>query len=153
LAQGAQGIVKFGMRPRKFNLKRKIEDPPSTEGQRRKLEDLASKATYTGNPVHKRSPGDYGLTPPASPRPGKTLCDGSGIFSRKVATEKLRLGIEKGLVSQGYGGNWPQNVWAVADNGVVLEAMLEDGKGRYHGYPLQSADPLVQEIKKRWSQP
>ena len=46
---------------------------------------LQKNATYEGSPYHKRNPGDFGLTPPAAPRPDKTLCDEAGITSRSVA--------------------------------------------------------------------
>lgn len=139
------------MQRRKANPKRKIEETPGTDERRKYLERKAREASYTGNPVHKRNPGDFNLFPPASPRPGKTLCDGAEILSRKEATKRLRLGIKKGLVSVAVRDDWPQNVWAVAANGTVLEGMLEDSYGRYHGYPLQSDDPLIDEIRRRWT--
>jgi len=40
----------------------------------------ANAVRYGGNPEHKRSPGNFGLIPPAAPRADKTLCDGAGIF-------------------------------------------------------------------------
>ena len=33
------------------------------------LEQMAHSIRYGGNPEHKRNPGDFGLTPPAQPRP------------------------------------------------------------------------------------
>lgn len=37
------------------------------------LAKLASQVKYGGNPEHKRNPGNFGLTPPSGPRPGKSL--------------------------------------------------------------------------------
>jgi hypothetical protein len=46
---------------------------------------------------------------------------------------------------------WPKAVWAVTDEGVVLEARLDDAeRGSYHGYPVPESDPLAAEIRKRW---
>jgi len=40
---------------------------------------------------------------------------------------------------------------AVADNGVPLEAMLENAEtGAYHGYPMLPIDPLVEDVRTRW---
>ncbi|MEZ5583130.1 MAG: hypothetical protein R3F37_10525 [Candidatus Competibacteraceae bacterium] len=61
-----------------FNLKRRIAKAPA----RKDLDRIANAVRYGGNPEHKRNPGDFGLTPPASPRPDKTLCDGAHIFKR-----------------------------------------------------------------------
>ena len=104
---------------------------------------------YGGNPEHKRSPGDFGLTPPASPRPLKTLCDQVHIFTRSEATRLLRAGFKKGLFSVQERNGWPQNVWAVTDAGQPLEAQLESD-GQYHGYPMQEADPFCKEVLDRW---
>jgi len=119
--------------------------------ERAELEALADRSRYGGNPEHKRNPGDFGLTPPSSPRPAKTLCDDAGVSRREAAHELLRSGIRDGLVSQQSRGNWPQNVWAVSDGGVPFEASLENQEtGTYHGYPMMAADPLRAEIKARW---
>lgn len=60
---------------------------------------LAERITYGGNPEHKRSPGDYRLTPPSSPRPGKTLCDGEHTILKVEAVALLRAGLQKGMMS------------------------------------------------------
>jgi len=40
---------------------------------------------------------------------------------------------------------------AVADNGVAVEAVLENPTaGTYHGYPLPESDPLAGEVIRRW---
>ncbi len=80
-----------------FNPKRrmlKLEDCDFEQ-----LASLASQVQYGGNPEHKRNPGDFGLTPPSGPRPGKSLCDTVKIFTKQQALELLRQGIASGLVS------------------------------------------------------
>ncbi|QVL51302.1 MAG: hypothetical protein KFB96_06900 [Thiocapsa sp.] len=108
---------------------------------------------YGGNPEHKRNPGDFGLTPPAAHcRPDKSLCDGVGIMTRRAALKHLRAGVQQGLVSQQRRDGWPQNIWAVTDNGDPLEAMLENaGQGVYHGYPMPQDDPFRAEVPGRWN--
>jgi hypothetical protein len=90
------------------------------------LERLAGVVHYRGNGEHKRNPGDFDLPPPLGPRPGKTLCDGTSIFQRRVALHLLREGIRRGLVSEQARGSYPQNVWAVSDAGIALEAQLDN---------------------------
>lgn len=129
----------------KSNPKRRIQlqnTPPDPK--------LAERLVYTGNPLHKRNPGDFDLDPPGAARPGKTLCDGSGIFSRSEAFKLLQQGFAKGLVSVQTRDGWPQNIWAVSASQIPLEAQHE-GNGRYHGYPLQQFDPLREEVLARWS--
>jgi hypothetical protein len=105
---------------------------------------------YTGNPEHKRTPGDFNLTPPASPRCGKTLCDEARILKRSIALALLKAGFNKGLVDQRWQGDgWPQLVWAVSDDGIALEAQRE-GDGVYHGYPMQDIDPLRDVVLSAW---
>jgi hypothetical protein len=59
--------------------------------------------------------------------------------------------MRKGLVSVQERNGWPQNVWAVAANGVPVEAMLENQEiGTYHGYPMLTGDPLRDEVLRRW---
>ena len=115
------------------------------------MNELASRVRYGGNPEHKKNPGDFGLTPPVSPRPDKTLCDATGIFERNVAEELLKSGIRKGLVSVQKRGEFPQNVWAVTDKGLPVEAQLENAfKGTYHGYPVAPTDPFREQILDVW---
>src|SRR5581483_8636497 len=81
-----------------FNPKRALHDPAALSPAQ--VERWAEAAHYSGNPEHKRNPGDFGLTPPAAARMGKTLCDKAGIFSRSTALELLRDGFRRGLVSR-----------------------------------------------------
>lgn len=140
------------MRPRRTtNPKRRVRPEPAGATEVQGLESLAAKAQYGGNPEHKRNPGDFGLDPPSLPRQGKSLCDQAGIFSRTKALSLLRRGIRQGLVSVQERQGWPQNVWAVTETGIALEAMLENAhQGVYHGYPMQDGDPLLDVILQRW---
>lgn len=115
------------------------------------LERLAGVAHYRGNGEHKRNPGDFGLPPPLGPRPGKTLCDGASIFQRRVALQLLREGIRRGLVSEQVRGSYPQNVWAVSDAGIALEAQLDNREtGSYHGYPMLDDDAFREKVIAKW---
>lgn len=141
------------MKPRRttFNPKRKIRPAPATDAERMHLKQLSMQVGYGGNPEHKSNPGDFHLT--GNPRPGKTLCDTADIFTHREATELLREGVRRGLVSNLSEQGWPVNVWAVGANGVPLEAQLENaGLGTFHGYPMPEADPFREKVLKRWRQ-
>jgi hypothetical protein len=132
---------------RKFNTKRKIRNVTDPAV----LIQLSARVLYVGNPAHKMNPGDFGLTPPASPRPDKTLCDGAKIFERNKAQSLLREGVQRGLISAKDRAGLPQNIWAVSDDGLPLEAQLDNQeKATYHGYPMPAGDPLRKEILRRW---
>jgi hypothetical protein len=129
------------------NPKPKFKASPPREW----LSELSGKVHYTGNPAHKLNPGDFGLTPPSSPRPDKTLCDGARIFQKEEAQELLREAIRRGLVSEQDRNGYPQKVWAVSNNGVPLEAQLENQDiGTYHGYPLQEDSAPWHFVLERW---
>ncbi len=133
-----------------FNPKRRIA-PAAALSPDADRAALAQSARYEGNPEHKGSPNDYGLTPPADPRPGKTLCDASGSFPKTLAQVLLKSGFHKGMVSEQQRNGWPQNVWAVSDQGVPYEAELENrDQGAYHGYPMPLADSFRQTILEEW---
>lgn len=141
------------MKPRVncFNPKRKIAVAGEFSVDAR--ENLAKSAKYGGNPEHKRSPGDYGLTPPTSPRPGKTLCDAVRQVLKDEATELLKSGFRKGMISVQRAGAWPQNVWALSENGEVYEAQLENSnQGIYHGYPMPINDDFRIIVIREWGQ-
>jgi len=131
----------------RFNSKRRISQGVA----RAALARLASDIRYGGNPEHKRNPGDFGLTPPASPRPDKSLCDTVSVFLRDEALQLLRSGVERGLVSERFVGRFPQNIWAVTADGIPLEGELENCEmGQYHGYPLPEADPFREVVLAAW---
>ena len=132
----------------RFNSKRRIKEPAGLAG----MEQLAQRVQYTGNPAHKRNPGDFGLNPPAQPRDDKTLCDDAGIFTKSEAQRLLREGVQRGLISEHTRGEFPQNVWAVTEDGCPLEAELENRtQGAYHGYPVPGNDPFRERILERWN--
>lgn len=134
----------------RFNSKRRIIDPrPQVEI----LSDLARRIKYVGHPQHKRNPGDFALTPPAQPRPDKTLCDLVGIFRVAEAQQWLEAGARRGMVSENLQDGFPKHIWAVTDTGIVLEAKYSNvGPGHYHGYPLFEPDPFRQVVIARWRQ-
>ena len=72
------GVMK--RRNGQFNSKRKMLKVEECDFEG--LAKLASEAKYGGNPEHKRNPGDFGLTPPSGPRPGKSLCDSVKVFTK-----------------------------------------------------------------------
>lgn len=138
------------MRPRSgYNPKRKIAPQDAmTEEQRA---DLVRRSGYGGNPEHKRNPEDYDLTPPASPRPGKTLCDAAGRILKADAERLLANGIAKGMVSTRQLNGWPQNVWVVTDTGAAFESQLENqDQGVYHGYPMPTDDDFRETVLEEW---
>ncbi|MEE1935544.1 hypothetical protein V0R50_20115 [Pseudomonas sp. 148P] len=133
----------------KFNLKRRIAGPGYWAVQR--LDELKASISYGGNPEHKMNPGDFGLEPPADPRQGKSLCDVAQIFTRAEALKLLQAGLDRGLVSDRENNGWPKNIWSVTDNGVPMEAQLENPEtGKYHGYPMPDSDPLASDVIARW---
>jgi hypothetical protein len=134
-----------------FNPKRRLCTDAQLDQRRHTLEEFAKRARYTGNPEHKRNPGDFGLDPPSSPRPGKTLCDLVAIHTQAAALALLQAGLRKGLISAQERGGWPQNVWAVTADGEPLEAQLA-GDGIYHGYPMPQDDPFREDVLARWNQ-
>lgn len=135
-----------------FNSKRRVQADPVTPENWAHLAEIAGRVRYVGSPLHKRNPADFGLQPPASPRQGKTLCDGA-VDRHVVAQHLLETAVRKGLVSLQVRNGWPQNVWAVTDSGVALEAQLDNEQlGTYHGYPMTHADPLREQVVLRWGQ-
>ena len=115
------------------------------------LSSLIDFVNYSGNPEHKRNPGDFGLMPPSQPRADKTLCDIVGVFRWQEATKLLKEGVRKGLISEQEQNGYPQNIWAVTEDLLPLEAQLENaGKGTYHGYPMPETDPFREEVLAKW---
>lgn len=139
------------MRKRRgFNPKRRIESAERLSAAQKQA--LANSVNYGGNPEHKRSPGDYGLTPPSAKRPSKTLCDAKGAFPKEMALGLLRAGVAKAMVSVQRVGRFPQNIWAVGDDQEPYEAQLENREiGTYHGYPMPLADTFRATVLEEWS--
>ena len=113
---------------------------------------LREHASYEGVPYHKRSPGDFGLEPPAAPRPDKTLCDEAGVTARATAQGLLTRAIEGGLASEHEGApGFPKQLWVVDDGGRPFEAMYGGSRaGAYHGYPIRQDDPFFREVIAAW---
>lgn len=138
------------MRRTRFNPKWRMRQskPPDEE-----LQLLVNSVKYAGNPEHKRNPGDFRLTPPVQPRADKSLCDDARVFTLREATELLREGVQRGLISEQVSGpnRYPQNIWVVTRDGIPLEAQLENSEmGTYHGYPIPDTDPFQEEVLRRW---
>lgn len=131
----------------KFNPKRRIAVAGSLPQS--ELDRLAEEVTYSGNPEHKRSPGDFGLIPPASPRRAKTLCDICAVFRKDEALGLLREGLRRGSVSEVFIDGWPKQIWAITKSGIVLEAQ-RDGVRCYHGYPLAPGDAFSESVVRVW---
>ena len=130
-----------------FNNKRRFKDPVDTNA----INEILYRIHYGGNPEHKRNPGDFGLTPPSQPRPDKSLCDTVGIFHKAEAEKLLLDGLRRGLVSQNWRQGFPQNIWAVTEDGTTVEAQLENAlKGTYHGYPMPQSDHFSKAVIQRW---
>jgi hypothetical protein len=138
------------LKRRTFNPKRRICTKQEFQSLQDILSTLLENVRYRGNPEHKRNPGDFGLTPPSAPRPGKTLCDEVQIFSRTEALRLLQEGLRRGMFSPQERNGWPQNVWAVTQRGEPLEAQRESD-GIYHGYPMPEADPFREKVLERWA--
>lgn len=138
------------MKKRKgYNPKRRIA--PAAQWPEEKCRAVAGRVRYGGNPEHKSRPGDYGLVPPANPRPGKTLCDAAGEFPKARAEQSLREGLLRGIVSTQESGGWPQNIWSVA-HGEPYEAQLENNdQGVYHGYPMPKDDDFRNIVLAEWT--
>jgi hypothetical protein len=132
-----------------YNPKRRIA--PVDMFSLNERQALSKRVQYGGNPEHKSSPGKYGLTPPAQPRPGKTLCDANRQIPKEEVVELLRRGILKGMISQCEPGHWPKNIWAVSAEGEAFEAQLENPQlGIYHGYPMPEDDDLRRTVIQEW---
>lgn len=112
------------------------------------LKSLAKRMVYVGSAHHKRSPGDYGFHPPVSPRPWKSLCDGTRTILRAEAQKPLREGVTRGMLSEPAGDALPKYVWSVDPGGTAYEAKL--GTGGYHGYRLEDEDDMCSLVLKEW---
>ncbi len=141
--------MKSGVRKRKHNPKRRIDDAADSAS----LARLSAKVVYIGSGFHKRSPGDFGLVIPPQPRPNKTLCDAVHIYKRDTAQRLLQDGVTRSLISVQRRGEFPQNIWAVAPGDIALEAQLDNVEpATYHGYPMLAVDPLAKEVLRRWKE-
>ena len=117
---------------------------------RAELERFAHTAGYDGRSYHKSKPADYGLEPPASPRPTKSLCDDKRTVYLAEAKELLKCAIDLGMVSVVSDRNaLPKYAWAVDEDSEVYEAKLGNGR-HYHGYRLSRDDKMRKWILQEW---
>lgn len=111
---------------------------------------LARNIRYVGSGHHKRSPADYGLDR-TSPRPHKSLCDGSKTVSLREANALIKKGILSGMFSDFFINGHPKFIWSVGDDGEVYEAKTDIvALGAYHGYPLEEEDDMRNFISETW---
>lgn len=132
------------------NPKRRIA--PMHEVAPELLARIESEARYTGSALHKRRGADYGFTPPANPRPHKSLCDGGRVVARDEARALFREGVRRGMISTFREDGLPKYIWAVASDGRVYEAKIERGSCNYHGYELGEDDEVMRRlVGKEWN--
>ena len=106
---------------------------------------------YIPSPYHKSPQGSSGLPVAPKPLPGKTICDAPGSGDRLNATDLLKAGFRRGMVSERRRKDWPENVRAVDGDGVVYEAQLSNKeRGQYHGYPMKRGDSFADFIGNEW---
>ena len=116
------------------------------------LDGFAATARYDGRSYHKSKPADYGLDPPASPRPTKSLCDDKRTVYLAEAKELLQRAIGLGMVSAVSDSNeLPKYAWAVDEDDEVYEAKLGNDGRHYHGYRLSRDDKTRKWILKEWN--
>lgn len=130
------------------HTRRRIRTVPLSPDEQQRL----AEAVYEGHSHHKRNPGDFGLQPPAAPRPDKTLCDEAGIFRKAEAKRLFSRARERALVSENTThGGYPKQLWVVDDRGRVFEAMHGGSRNNaYHGYPIRHCDPLHEQVLRAW---
>ena len=115
------------------------------------LAGFVGTAGYDGRSYHKSKPADYGLEPPASPRPTKSLCDDKRTIHLAEARGLLESAILLGMVSAESNRNvLPKYAWAVDEEGEVYEAKLGGDRRQYHGYRLSRDDKAHKWILKEW---
>ena len=115
---------------------------------RSELQRMAERAGYSPSPYHKAHPS---RTVGAAPRPDKTVCGSLALPDCQDAADLLKAGILRGMISTQLRHGWPQNVWAVDDEGIVYEAQLGNSElGEYHGYPMKADDHFTRVVRKEW---
>ena len=115
------------------------------------LAHMETMATYRPSPYHKSGSSAAGLQSVPALRPDKTICDRPTSGSARNAADLLKSGFSRGMVSERRRGDWPQNVWAVDEEGIVYEAQLGNlVTGEYHGYPMKQDDSFASFIRDEW---
>ena len=134
------------------NPKRRIESMQCVSKD--DIEWLRKHVRYTGSPHHKTIPADFGFRPPTSPRPSKSLCDGSGSVSMARAQALFRKAIDRAMISTHRIGDCPKYIWVVDEDGDnrVYEAKISKGSKCYHGYELgQEEDAMRTLVIDTWN--
>jgi hypothetical protein len=113
---------------------------------------LRDQVRYEGSPAHKKEPNNFGLTPPAAPRPDATLCDEARVFDREVAAALWTRALERGLVNEAtVGSGLPKHIWVVDEAGQAFEAIHGGSRaGACHGYPIRRSDPFYGVLIAAW---
>ena len=113
---------------------------------------LKERVKYIGDAAHKKNANhDFDCTPKAQWKRRKTCCDAVNIFQLKTAISLLHQAFEKGLVSLAEPGKeWPKRVWAMSENGDVLEGR-HSINGQYHGFPVLDDSAIETIIRQRWN--
>ena len=84
---------------------------------------MATKVTYSGNPEHKRNPGDFALTPPSAPRPDKTRAIWRVFGQNPRLCRSCVAACSTRLISVQRRGEFPQNIWAVTSEGIPFRTL------------------------------
>lgn len=129
------------------NLKRKLHPAPDAA----LIKQLAETARYVGYAKHKAAPEDFGLAPYDKPHGDATLCDKhAGFRSSQMASipHLLRRGIRAGLIGESL-----RIIWTVGNDGWIFEGRITNvEQDEYHGYPVRPAEPIAEEVYRRYQQ-
>jgi hypothetical protein len=107
-------------------------------------EEVASRATYTGNAQHKTYASPAG--PPAL-RADKSKCDKYESENWPRLVNALRRAIRAECVSE-FRGDFPFRAW-VWINGVLHEARLtNEANGEYHGFPINDRQQYPEPLER-----
>jgi hypothetical protein len=128
------------------NPKRRIAEIDQLDDNARQR--LSEQLVYVGSGHHKLRGADYGFTPPANPRPTKSVCDGVRSITRTEAQRLFKLGVSKGMFSLVSNNLPPKYVWSVDEDGEPYEAIA--GQDGYHGYRLGRDDDFRTVVLKEW---
>ena len=113
-------------------------------------EALLTRINYVGSGHHKLYPADYGLER-TNPRPTSSVCDAVKPVLLAEASDLLRQGVLRAMLSTYGQDGFPKYIWSVSLDGTVYEAKTHpDTPGQYHGYPLEKEDSLRDEVIEAW---
>jgi len=73
-----------------------------------------------------------------------------GVFRREEAQQLLLDGIQHGLVSRDAEAGFPHYVWMVYGERVIEARCDNRVAGTYHGYPLETDDPMADDVRNQW---